>query len=831
MSKNQKFIKIRGARTHNLKNINLDIPRNQLIVITGLSGSGKSSLAFDTIYAEGQGRYVESLSSYARQFMGLLDKPEVDSIEGLSPAISIDQRSTSHNPRSTVGTITNIYDYLRLLYTRVGVPYCPHCQLKLKKIIIRKESVKALDHHKIKLNKLEIKFVCPAGDYQRSSLELRDFSFNSAHGACQSCGGLGTKLEIDPGLVFNRRLSILEGAIKALPSSSFSSKNLFPELKDLAIRHNFSLRSAVGDLNLEQENFILYGDADFSGLLVSLENRYHNTKSSFVRQEIEKVMRVSVCPVCQGSRLKLENLMIKINKLSIIELSRQSIKELVILFNNWLQDLSPKSTNTRIAGPIIREIIKNLGFLVQVGLDYLSLDRAATTLSGGEAQRIRLASQLGSTLSGVLYVLDEPSIGLHQRDNEKLIAILKKLRDNDNTVIVVEHDASTMLAADWLIDIGVGAGDFGGEVLFSGTPSGIKNCASSLTGAYLFGKKKIARPKALHMGNGKSIKIIGAREHNLKNIDVEIPLGKLIALTGVSGSGKSTLLNDILVRALNNKFYQGKVLPGAHKSLTGLEFINKVIDIDQSPIGRTPRSNPATYTGLFTYIREIFAGLPGAQVKGFDAGYFSFNVPGGRCENCAGAGAVKVEMQFLSDIYLPCEVCGGKKFKSKILEILYQGKNIMEILDLTVSEARNFFRDHSAISRKLKTLDEVGLGYIKLGQSATTFSGGEAQRIKLASELARRATGKTLYILDEPTTGLHFDDIRRLLKVLNILVEQGNTVLIIEHNLDVIKSVDWIIDLGPEGGETGGYLVATGTPLEVANTAESYTGQYLKKVL
>ncbi len=824
-------IKIRGARTNNLKNISLDIPRDKLIVITGLSGSGKSSLAFDTIYAEGQRRYVESLSSYARQFVGLMDKPEVDLIEGLSPAISIDQRTVGHNPRSTVGTITEVYDYLRLLYSKCGQPYCPHCNIKLKKAAEEKKNIKIIRGRQIKSSKMERFFVCPSCDYRRAELEPRDFSFNSGHGACLACGGLGIKSEIDPELVFNQNLSILEGAIKPLSHANLNGNGLFLELNELASRNSFSLRPAIKELSSEQKKFILQGDKQFIGLLKYLDDKYKETKSNFVKQEIEKVMHNLLCPACHGNRLKPEVLAVKINNLSISEVTNNSIKGLIVLFNTWLRGTSIFNGQAKIVEPIIKEMIKNLEFLANVGLDYLALGRSAATLSGGEAQRIRLASQVGSTLSGVLYVLDEPSIGLHQKDNDQLITTLKKLRDNGNTVIVVEHDASTMLAADWLIDIGPGAGDFGGDILFTGTPEDIKKCTASLTGAYLAGKKEIKIPQQFRKGNDKKIKILGATEHNLKNIDVEIPLGKLIAITGVSGSGKSTLMSDILANALSRKFYRAKTEPGRHKEITGLEYIDKVIDIDQSPIGRTPRSNPATYTGLFTYIRDLFADLPEARVKNLKAGHFSFNVSGGRCENCAGDGVIKIEMQFLSDVYLTCDVCGGKKFKPKVLEVLYQGKNIFEILDMTVEEAREFFKHHSAISQKLNTLDEVGLGYIKLGQSATTFSGGEAQRIKLATELSRRATGKTLYILDEPTTGLHFADIDRLLKVLNMLVDQGNTVLIIEHNLDVIKSVDWVIDLGPEGGEVGGYLVAQGTPLEVAKVSKSYTGQYLKKVI
>lgn len=825
------FIKIRGARTNNLKDINLDIPRDRLVVITGLSGSGKSSLAFDTIYAEGQRRYVESLSSYARQFIGLMDKPDFDLIEGLSPAVSIDQRTVGHNPRSTVGTITEIYDYLRLLYAKCGQPHCPHCETKLKKSTEEKKTAKKIRGREINSVKLERFFSCPNCDYRQAELEPRNFSFNSGQGACPVCSGLGTKSEIDPELVFNNNLSILEGAIKPLSHANLSGNGLFLELNELATRHNFSLRPAIKDLSLAERQLILRGDNRFPGILKNLEEKYNETKSSFVKTEIEKVMRVSLCPACHGARLRPETLAVKIDNLSIFELTNKSLKDFKNLLSSWLKNSVILNGQAKVIEPIVKEMVKNAEFLTNVGLDYLTLSRSAATLSGGEAQRIRLASQVSSTLSGVLYVLDEPSIGLHQRDNDKLITTLKKLRDNGNTVIVVEHDASTMLAADWLIDIGPGAGEAGGQVLFSGTPLDIKECKTSLTGAYLAGKYEIKTPKKFRSGNGKSIKILGATEHNLKNIDVEIPLGKLVAITGVSGSGKSTLMSDILANALTRKFYRAKVEPGAHKELSGLEFIDKVIDIDQSPIGRTPRSNPATYTGLFSYIRDLFAELPEARVKGLGAGHFSFNVPGGRCENCAGDGVIKVEMQFLSDVYLTCEVCGGKKFKPKVLEVLYQGKNISEVLDLTVSEAKEFFAAHSAISQKLQILDEVGLGYIKLGQSATTFSGGEAQRIKLATELSRRATGKTLYILDEPTTGLHFADIERLLKVLNMLVDQGNTVLIIEHNLEVIKSVDWIIDLGPEGGALGGYLVVAGTPEDVVKAAKSYTGQYLKKIM
>ena len=825
------FIRIKGARVNNLKNISLDIPRNQLVVITGLSGSGKSSLAFDTIYAEGQRRYVESLSSYARQFVGLMDKPDVDLIEGLSPAISIDQRTVGHNPRSTVGTITEIYDFLRLLYAKAGQPHCPTCGLKLKKAAEERKTTKTIRGRSLKSVKVERFFSCLPCAYRRAELEPRDFSFNSGQGACLSCGGLGTKMDIDPELVLRPNLSILEGAIKPLPLTAANGNGLFLELNELDTRHDFSLRSAVKDLTISQRNLLLRGDGQFIGLVQFLLDKYQETKSSFVKQEIEKVMRVSLCGQCHGARLKPEILAVKINNLSIDDLVNKCLMDLKNLLADWLKGGVNFNGQSAVVEPIIKEVLRNLDFLNNVGLNYLTLGRSAATLSGGEAQRIRLASQVGSTLSGVLYVLDEPSIGLHQRDNDQLITTLKNLRDNGNTVIVVEHDASTMLAADWLVDIGPGAGEGGGQVLFSGTPADIKECRASLTGAYLAGRQMIKTPAKYRSGHNQAIQIIGAKEHNLKNIDVNIPLGKLVAVTGVSGSGKSTLMNDILANALSRKFYRAKVEPGVHQEIRGLDLIDKVIDIDQSPIGRTPRSNPATYTGLFTYIRDIFAELPEARVKNLNASHFSFNVPGGRCENCSGDGVIKVEMQFLADVYLTCEVCGGRKFKPRVLEVLYKNKNIAEVLEMTVAEARDFFLEHSAITQKLATLAEVGLDYIKLGQSATTFSGGEAQRIKLATELSRRSTGKTLYILDEPTTGLYFADIDRLLKVLNMLVDQGNTVLLVEHNLDVIKSVDWIIDLGPEGGQAGGYLVAQGTPAEVAKVAKSYTGQYLKKIM
>ncbi len=815
-------IVIKGARVNNLDNINLELPRNKLIVITGLSGSGKSSLAFDTIYAEGQRRYVESLSSYAQQFIGLISKPAVDSIEGLSPAIAIDQRTIGNNPRSTVGTITEIYDHLRLLYARIGTPYCPNCQIKLKKQKIRKVNKKNLEN--------QLAFSCQICDFNLSSLEPRNFSFNSSYGACNKCFGLGKDIKIDDLLVFNENLSIKEGAIKALSKINLGGQRaIVEEIELLANRHDFSLNLALKDLNKKHKTLILSGDDKWPGLSNYLLKKHQETKSSFIRQEINKYIKTVDCGFCQGRKLKPEFLSVKIEKKNIFEICQLSISDLIIELDLYLNNNKEKNTFL-IAQTIIIEIIKKLKYLEMLGLDYLSLNLPSSALSGGEAQRIRLASQLGSGLSGVIYVLDEPSIGLHQKDNEKLIEILKNLRDKGNTVIVVEHDEAIMRSADFLVDIGPKAGREGGKLIYAGVPDDIVNCPLSITGQYLSKTITIPNKTDYRKGNNKKIIIKGASEHNLVNIDVEIPLAKFIAVTGVSGSGKSTLINDILAKSLQKKFNRTRVRPGKHNEIVGIENINKVIAIDQSPIGKTPRSNPATYTGAFNYIRDLFASLPEAKLKNLKAGHFSFNIEGGRCDQCAGDGVIKVEMQFLSDVYLTCDLCKGKRFKDKVLHVKYKDKNINDILNLSVNEALEVFKTEDALRQKLLTLKKVGLAYIKLGQAANTFSGGEAQRIKLATELSRRSTGRTLYILDEPTTGLHFADIEKLLKVLNLLVDQGNTVLIIEHNLDVIKSVDWIIDLGPGGGKRGGKVVATGTPLELSKNKDSYTAFYLREL-
>lgn len=948
---NKDFIKIRGARVNNLKNIDVDIPRDKIVVITGLSGSGKSSLAFDTVYAEGQRRYVESLSAYARQFVGTMDKPDLDSIEGLSPAISIDQKTAPHNPRSTVGTVTEIYDYLRLLYARIGVPHCPNCGLKIKqytvdeivkaasrefsgkKIMILSPLVrdkkgehknlviniekagfgrvrfdgetftteeledKTIDKKKkhnleIIIDRLDINedkedqarlaesiekalelsnglviiselenkknekiysqlFACPDCNISLTEIEPRNFSFNSPHGACQECSGLGTKLEIVPELILNENLTIAQGAIKPWSHNTASGQTwMMRILGTVAEANGFDLNTKLNKLTKEQMKIVLYGTGDknynveyeserfsgelateFEGVIPNLERRYQQTESDYIRKEIEQYMRVLVCPSCDGKRLKKEILGVKIAGLSIHDVSTKTISEAKVYFEELEKSKELSARDKKIGAQIIKEIKSRIEFLLNVGLNYLTFNRSATTLSGGEAQRIRLANQIGTSLMGVIYILDEPSIGLHQRDNARLIETLKQLKDLGNTVIVVEHDDATMMASDWIIDVGPGAGEHGGKIIAEGTPKQILANKKSITGQYLSGKKEISIPKEYRQGNGTSIRIIGAREHNLKNITVDFPLGKLIAITGVSGSGKSTLMSDILANALNKKFYRAKTEPGLHDSIEGLGHINKVISIDQSPIGRTPRSNPATYTGAFTPIRELFASLPEAKIKGYKAGRFSFNITGGRCEACAGDGMVKIEMQFLPDVYVECEVCHGARYNKEALEIHYKGKNISDVLNMTVEDASAFFKHIPTIAQKLDTLNDVGLGYIKLGQSATTLSGGEAQRIKLATELSRRGTGQTLYILDEPTTGLHFDDIKRLLGVLNQLVDKGNTVLIIEHNLDVIKSVDWIIDMGPEGGDLGGQVVAEGTPHDVVKVEESYTGRYLKEKL
>jgi excinuclease ABC subunit A len=941
-------IVIRGARQHNLKNVDLDLPRNQLIVMTGLSGSGKSSLAFDTIYAEGQRRYVESLSAYARQFIGLMDKPDVDKIEGLSPAISIDQKSASHNPRSTVGTVTEIYDYLRLLYARIGIPHCPVCGkriagqtlqamvdhlMELKKgtkvvliapfirdqkgehkhifeqvkkagfarvrvdgtimdlneaqglnldkqkkhtidVVVDRITINAEDRGRVSegLEKaleladgiagaligedgkqkeitLSQKFACPEGHMSLSELDPRDFSFNSPHGACPECKGLGTKLTIEPDLVIpNHRLTLAEGAIR--PWSKTTSRLTWYGriIEAVAESYGFSTDTPIKDLPKKYIDVILYGTGDrkvrvmsesidrsyemntvFEGVIPNLERRYRETDSDYMRSEIENYMRIRQCPTCEGKRLKPEVLAVTVNKLGIVDVSQMTIENAADFFKTLPGTLNAKETE--IAKLILKEITARLSFLLNVGLSYLSLDRGADTLSGGEAQRIRLATQIGSGLTGVLYILDEPSIGLHQRDNGRLLKTLKELRDLGNTVIVVEHDEETIQEADWVVDIGPGAGKHGGELVAEGTPEQIAKDKNSVTGAFMSGREKIEVPKRRRSGNGKKISIVGASEFNLKDVNVDIPLGKFVCLTGVSGSGKSTLLNDILAKALSSYFYNAKDEPGKHKKILGIDHIDKIIDIDQSPIGRTPRSNPATYTGVFTFIRDLFADTKEAKMKGYKAGRFSFNVKGGRCERCQGDGVIKVEMNFLPDVYITCEECNGKRYNKEALAIHYKEKTISDVLSMTVDEAAIFFAHIPAVKRKFDTLSEVGLGYMQLGQNATTLSGGEAQRIKLASELSRASTGRTLYILDEPTTGLHFADVKRLISVLNKLVEKGNTVVVIEHNLDMIKTADWLIDLGPEGGDKGGTVVAVGTPEDVSKVKASYTGQYLKKIL
>ena len=933
---------VKGAKVHNLKNVSLEIPRDKLIVFTGLSGSGKSSLAFDTIYAEGQRRYVESLSSYSRQFLGQMDKPDVESIEGLSPAISIDQKTTSRNPRSTVGTVTEIYDYLRLLYARVGVPHCPKCgkeitqqsvdqivdqimelkerskimilapiirgrkgthekvlenikkqgfvraridgeiydltedQIKLEKNI--KHNIEAVVDRIIVKDGIEGRltdsietslkmaeglvlvniigeedrlysehFACADCGISIDELAPRMFSFNSPFGKCERCDGLGTLMEIDEDLVVpNKDLSIRGGAISTWGDSRMKEESwTYCVLKALMEKYNFDLDTPYKDLPKKVQEVLMYGEPEklkvtytkenvtavynhsFEGEINNLRRRYMETNSDTMKAEIEKYMSDNPCPKCKGARLKPEALAVTVGGKNIFEFTSMAIREELDFINSI--DFSEK--DKIISSQIIKEIQSRLSFLINVGLDYLDLARKAGTLSGGEAQRIRLATQIGSQLMGVLYILDEPSIGLHQRDNDRLISTLKQLRDVGNTLIVVEHDEDTMREADYIVDIGPGAGEHGGEIVAKGTLDEIMSNENSLTGKYLTGAKKVELPEKRRKGNGNFITVKGAKENNLKNVTAKFPLGTLTMVTGVSGSGKSTLVNEILYKGLNKIVNKAKDLPGKFKEITGYENIDKIIDIDQSPIGRTPRSNPATYTGTFDIIRELFSQTQEAKMRGYKPGRFSFNVKGGRCEACSGDGIIKIEMQFLSDVYVPCEVCKGKRYNRETLEVKYKGKNIADVLNMTVEEALEFFENIPRIKNKLQTLMDVGLGYIRLGQPSTQLSGGEAQRIKLAYELSKRSTGKTLYILDEPTTGLHIHDVNRLVKILQRLVDGGNTVIVIEHNLDMIKCADYIVDLGPEGGDKGGTIIATGTPEKIAETKESYTGKYLKKYL
>ena len=932
---------IKGAREHNLKNVDVELPRNKLVVLTGLSGSGKSSLAFDTLYAEGQRRYVESLSSYARQFLGQMEKPDVDYIEGLSPAISIDQKTTSKNPRSTVGTVTEIHDYLRLLYARIGIPHCPKCGREIRQQTVdqmvdqvlalpertriqvlapvirgrKGEHVKVLEDlkrdgyvrvridgemreldeeihleknkkHTIELvvDRLVVRegmnkrltdsletamkvsgglivldvidgeemlfsqnYACPDCGISLEELTPRMFSFNNPYGACPTCSGLGTLMRMDPELILpNRDLSLNEGALRVTGWNSGADGSIFNMyLAAMAERYGFSLDVPVKDLPREALDALLYGtkgeklslhyerdgrtttySAPFEGVIPSLERRYRETNSPGMREEYEAYMSNIPCPDCRGQRLKPVSLAVTVGGLNIAALSDLSVRKA----RSFLSQLTLTEKEERIARQILKEIDNRLGFLCDVGLEYLTLSRSAGTLSGGEAQRIRLATQIGSSLMGVLYILDEPSIGLHQRDNDRLLQTLKHLRDIGNTVIVVEHDEDTMRQADYIVDIGPGAGVHGGEVVACGTAEEIMRNPNSLTGQFLSGARKIAVPAHRRRPTGELL-VRGAREHNLKNIDVRIPLGVFTCVTGVSGSGKSTLVNEIVRKALSRDLNRARTRPGAHDGIDGIEALDKVIDIDQSPIGRTPRSNPATYTGMFDLIRNVFAGVPEAKARGYKANRFSFNVKGGRCEACAGDGIIKIEMHFLPDIYVPCDVCKGHRYNRETLEVRYKGKNIYDVLDMTVEQAMEFFENYKQIYRKLRTLYDVGLGYIKLGQPSTQLSGGEAQRIKLATELSRASTGRTLYILDEPTTGLHMADVERLIEMLQKLTDAGNSVLVIEHNLDVIKTADHIIDLGPEGGDGGGTIVAQGTPEEVARVPESYTGQWLQKVL
>jgi excinuclease ABC subunit A len=930
-------ISVRGAREHNLKNVDVEIPREKLVVITGLSGSGKSSLAFDTIYAEGQRRYVESLSSYARQFLGLMEKPDVDQIDGLSPAISIDQKSTSRNPRSTVATVTEIYDYLRLLFARIGVPHCPICGKPVQRLTIQQivdkvvqlpkrarlmilspividkkgefahipaqyrkagfarvrvdgviytlEEFPDLDKkYKHSIDVMVDRVVNDESNQSRiaqsieQALELGDgvvtvlnadndeeklfsqryacvdhpdvaipelqprlFSFNSPHGACPVCTGLGSRLEVDPELILNPNLTISEGGIRPWNRMRFDTWYM-RKVEAMATTQGFDLQTPLKKLNEDQLQALLYGtgaknyqvklgglrsfETNFEGIIPNLERRYRETESDFVKRDIERYMRERECGTCHGNRLKPEALAVTVHDFSIMDVCRLSVKDAC----DYFVHIKLTEKEQYIARQILREISARLTFLQDVGLDYLDLLRSANTLSGGEAQRIRLATQIGSGLMGVLYVLDEPSIGLHQRDNSRLIATLKHLRDLGNTVIVVEHDEETIESADYLLDIGPGAGVHGGEVVAQGTPAEVAKNPNSITGRYLAGTEGIAIPKKRRKTSGRTLVVKNAREHNLKNIDVTIPLGQLVVVSGVSGSGKSTLVNDILAKELARRLHRAQAVAGRHDDIEGIQQLDKVIVIDQSAIGRTPRSNPATYTGVFTPIRELFASTPEAQVRGYKAGRFSFNVKGGRCENCQGDGIIKIEMHFLPDVYVQCEECKGQRYNREALEIHYKGKSVSDVLQMTVEQAVEFFANQPSIARKMQTLQDVGLGYIKLGQPATTLSGGEAQRIKLASELSRRATGKTLYILDEPTTGLHSADVKKLLQVLQALVDTGNSMVIIEHNLDVIKCADHLIDMGPEGGEGGGIIVAQGSPEEVSKSKNSFTGQYLNEL-
>ena len=935
-------IVIRGACEHNLKNIDVDIPRNEFVVLTGLSGSGKSSLAFDTIYAEGQRRYMESLSSYARQFLGQMEKPNVEKIEGLSPAISIDQKSTNKNPRSTVGTVTEIYDYFRLLYARIGIPHCPKCKREIKKQTVdqmvdhimtleegskiqllapvvrgrKGEHVKIFERAKksgfvrvrvdenlyelseeIKLDKnikhsIEIvvdrlvvkpgierrlsdsletvmelaeglvyvdviggemlsfseSFSCPDCNISISEIEPRSFSFNNPFGACPDCFGLGYKMEFDAELMIpNPKLSINEGCIVVMGWQSCNNKGSFANsiLQALAEEYKFDLDTPFKDYPDHIKDILIHGTNGkevmvhytgqrgsgvyaiaFEGLVKSVQRRYRETGSETSKAEYEEFMRITPCELCGGMRLKQEALAVTVCDKNIYEVTSLSIS----MLHKFLKDMQLTETQQIIGKQVLKEIRARVGFLVDVGLDYLSLSRATGTLSGGEAQRIRLATQIGSGLCGVCYILDEPSIGLHQRDNDKLLATLQHLRDLGNSLIVVEHDEDTMLAADHIVDIGPGAGSHGGQVVAQGTAEEIMQCKESITGQYLSGALRVPVPKMRKKSDAKLI-IQGARENNLKNIDAEIPLGVMTCVTGVSGSGKSSLVNEILYKRLAKELNRARTIPGKHDDIIGIEQLDKVIDIDQSPIGRSPRSNPATYTGVFDLIRDLFAGTPDAKTKGYNKGRFSFNVKGGRCEACSGDGIIKIEMHFLPDVYVPCEVCGGKRYNRETLDVKYKGKSIFDVLDMTVEEAVTFFENVPSVKRKIVTLNDVGLSYIKLGQPSTTLSGGEAQRIKLATELSRRSTGKTIYILDEPTTGLHFADVHKLTEILHKLKEGGNTVVVIEHNLDVIKTADYIIDIGPEGGDKGGTIVATGTPEEIAENPKSYTGIYIKKML